>query len=75
MSHPLHLTVQWKIQVVKAEEDIYDVFFFLLSLPVRWGRLDVTNSILLRKPFLKFGGFCFFPSNRKKQLFLVSNFH
>ena len=43
MSHPLYLTVQWKIQAVKTEEDICDVFL-LLSLPVRWGRLDVIVS-------------------------------
>ena len=42
--------------------------FISLSLPVRWGRLNVNNCILWRKPFLKFGEFCFFSSNRKEQI-------
>ena len=42
--------------------------FISLSLPVRWGRLNLNNCILLRKPFLKFWEFCFFSSNRKEQI-------
>ena len=39
-----------------------------LFMPVRWGRLNTNNCILLRKPFLKCWEFCFFSSNRKEQI-------